>query len=82
MSQTGARKIALSFLLTPLRALQARGGAVIGDAYARAAAALMAQQERIEDEAAERSYQRRAAKSGIGVAKPLSATPSALPPAE
>jgi hypothetical protein len=69
--------------MAPLRALQARGGAVVGDAYARAAAAVEAQQERIQDEAAVRSYQRRAARrSGIGIARSLPASPLSSPPAE
>jgi hypothetical protein len=70
-------KAAWSLVLQPLRELSARSGASIGDAYARAAHALLTQRERLEDEAAERRYQRRvrrdaerlAAQSGTAVAK-------------
>lgn len=60
-------------LLSPLRALSARSAAAVGDSYARAAQTLLVQYERLEDEAAERRYQRRnqplAAQSGTSVAK-------------
>jgi len=62
-------------LLGPLRALGARSAAAIGDSYARAAQTLLTQYERLEDEAAERRYQRRArpleAQSGTSVAKSM-----------
>jgi outer membrane murein-binding lipoprotein Lpp len=48
-------------LLSPLRALGARSAAAVGDSYARAAQTLLTQYERLEDDAAERRYQRRAA---------------------
>ncbi|HTU56885.1 MAG TPA: hypothetical protein VMF89_00600 [Polyangiales bacterium] len=60
-------------LLSPLRALSARSAAAIGDSYARAAKTLLTQYERLEDEAAERRYQRRAqphaTQGGTSVAK-------------
>ena len=60
-------------LLGPLRALSARSAGADGDSYARAAQTLLTQYERLEDEAAERRYQRRAqplaAESGTSVAK-------------
>jgi hypothetical protein len=64
-------------LLSPLRALSARSAAAVGDSYARAAQTLLTQYERLEDEAAERRYQRRshqpaqplAAQGGTSVAK-------------
>lgn|GEM_PF-4674141 len=73
-----SRSAAISkLLLSPLRALTARSAAAVGDSYARAAQTLLTQYERLEDEAAERRYQRRnqhpapplAAQSGTSVAK-------------
>lgn len=63
--------------LEPLRALRARSAAAVGDSYARAAHGVLTRYERLEDEAAERRYRRRAqpsnvpleARSGTPVAK-------------
>jgi hypothetical protein len=52
-------------LLKPLRALGARSAAAVGDSYARAAQTLLTQYERLEDDAAERRYQRRASHTRV-----------------
>lgn len=77
MSRLARPGVIAKLLLSPLRALSARSAAAIGDSYARAAQTLLTQYERLEDEGAERRYQRRnqqaaqplAAQSGTSVAK-------------
>lgn len=66
--RSGPGRGALGALISELRALGARGGSSLGDAYARAAGSLLTRAEWLEDRNAERRFRQRASSTNAAEA--------------